>query len=517
MGRTFARSLTPLLASVAILLPSMAAAEPADIEAAARGVVRVVILEQQGDSLTPISHGTGFAVSAERIVTNAHVVAEARRDRSLAIGIIPSDGDDAVYARLEAVSSRNDLALLATTRSMNLPPLTLSGGNVIDTKAATAVGYPMNVDRAQGLTTNDIFRAQPPVKSTGFLAGRRPTRDFDSLLHTAPLARGNSGGPLLDECGRVIGVNSFGAESGSADAEFFFAVSMRELLPFLRANGVNPQVNAMPCRSLAEVDAQDRERTAQQRLAAQAAATAAQKQLEEALAEARRTSAFAVIDERDNLMALAFILLLLSIGAGGLSAFSLRHGERKHGLIAGGVSALIFIGAAATWTLRPSFAQVEFRAQDRIREENRAVEAEPLAKRPQGQLICVLDSSRSRITGGITNDIPLNWSPDGCVNSRTQYAETGGEWSRVLVPESEAAVSVNHFNPTTSEYRIERYLLGREVMGQLRITRADYQAPSCGASPELIRELAAQQSAIIALLPERPNERLVYSCTSSAG
>jgi S1-C subfamily serine protease len=238
------RGLAATFALLALALPRPAAADPADTDAAARGVVRVIIVEIEGDEVVPISHGTGFAVSPERIVTNAHVVEEAREDRALAIGIVPSDGEEAVYARLVSVSPRNDLALLATTKPMRLPPLTISGNPATGDGQVISVGYPMNVDRAQGLSAGDIFRAQPPVKASGALAGRRPGREFDTLLHTAPLARGNSGGPLLDPCGRVVGVNSFGAESGGADAEFYFAISTRELLPFLRANDVTPQINA---------------------------------------------------------------------------------------------------------------------------------------------------------------------------------------------------------------------------------------------------------------------------------
>src|SRR5688572_13401853 len=92
-----------------LLVPSAAQADPADINAAARGVVRVVIVEISGDEIIPISHGTGFAVSPERVVTNAHVVAEAREDDELAIGIVPSDGTSAVYGRLVNVSQRTDL------------------------------------------------------------------------------------------------------------------------------------------------------------------------------------------------------------------------------------------------------------------------------------------------------------------------------------------------------------------------------------------------------------------------
>src|SRR5690606_33916266 len=140
-----------IFALFALALPLPAGADPADIDAAARGVVRVIIVETSGRDLIPISHGTGFAVTPERIVTNSHVVEQARGDPDLAIGIVPSDGEEAVYARLVSVSPRNDLALLATTKPMNLPPLTIAGNPATDSGQVISVGYPMNVDRAQGL------------------------------------------------------------------------------------------------------------------------------------------------------------------------------------------------------------------------------------------------------------------------------------------------------------------------------------------------------------------------------
>lgn len=249
----FPRIMACIAALLALLLlaalPAPASADPADIQATARGVVRVVVIGRDGEEIFPISHGTGFAVDGETIVTNSHVVSAAIEDERLSIGIVPSDSAQAVYGRVTAVSPRNDLALLTTTSPLRLPPLTISGNPPVDAGFVTAIGYPMNVDQAQGLEMDDIFRSQPPVTAQGFLSGRRPSREFDTLLHTAPIARGNSGGPLVDDCGRVVGVNSFGAESTGTDAEFFFAVSNRELLPFLRANGVTPQINSSSSRS----------------------------------------------------------------------------------------------------------------------------------------------------------------------------------------------------------------------------------------------------------------------------
>ncbi len=499
-----------------LLVPSAAQADPADIDAAARGVVRVVIVEISGDEVIPISHGTGFAVSPERVVTNAHVVAEAREDDELAIGIVPSDGTAAVYGRLLNVSQRNDLALIATTTPMHLPPLTISGNATADSGSVTAVGYPMNVDRAQGLSMTDIFRAQPPVKSTGSLAGHRPTRDFDSLLHTAPIARGSSGGPLLDDCGRVIGVNSFGAETTGADAEFFFAVSARELLTFLRANDVTPQVNGMPCRSLADLEAAERDRAERAQMTAQLRAEADEEALARRREDERRGVEFALMAERENGMALALVLLIVALGAGGATFVLHERGERERMKIAGAVTALAVVGALVAWIVRPGYDEVDSRLEDLLHAEMEAKDRGPVAAATSGALVCVLDPERSRVTGPSPEDLRLDWSPTGCVNSRTQYGFADGTWKRVLVPDQEAVVSVNSFDPATREYRVERYLLDREAMDRARKARGEFKAPACSADRQAALDLGARQAAILSLLPERPNERLVYKCGPKA-
>ncbi len=518
-----------LLATLALLAPAAAPlpalAEPADIDAAARGVVRVVVISRDGESMTPLSHGSGFAVAPERVVTNAHVVRQAQQDPSLSLGIVPSDGEDAVYARVIAVSDRNDLALLATTAPMNLNPLTIAGNPDAQARVVTAVGYPMNVDRAQGLAIADLFRAQPPVKSTGFLSGSRPSRDFDSLLHTAPLARGNSGGPLLDECGRVLGVNSFGAETGSADAEFFFAVSTRELLPFLRANDIAPPINSLPCRSLAELDAEERARTERAQMVARSRAEEDAQAGAQRRADSRRSMEFAVLAERENGMALAFLLLLVSAGAGGYALLARTHeapGEEdledddeppRAIIIATWVAVLALSGAAAAWLLRPGFDEIDNRLDEQLQREISADGAAQADGVDSGRFACVLDPERSRVTGAPAQDIAIAWSAQGCVSERTQYAPADGNWTRVFVPAEEAVVSVNRFAPQTREYRVERYLLGRETLGQARAARGEYEAPACGADPQALGQFAVRQQAVLAVLPASPNERLVYRCT----
>ena len=513
------RFLSALMFLLTAAIGTPALADPADINAAARGVVRVVIVSLEGGEITPVSHGTGFAVSAERIVTNAHVVEEARGEADLAIAVVPSDGENAVYARLVALAPGKDLALLATTAPLRLPPLTISGATPADSGAVTAVGYPMNVDRAQGLDIGDIFRAQPPVKSTGFLSGSRPSRDFDSLLHTAPIARGNSGGPLLDECGRVLGVNSFGASGGESDAEFFFAVSMRELLPFLRANNITPQVNGMPCRSLKDLDAEDQARTAEAKAATAARAAASEATLTARRETLQQESMFAVLAERDNAMALAMFAMVIAAGAIGYGWSRHEAGDRRGWRFGLSVAGIAVAAGAIAWFTRPGFSDIQERVADRLAAEqaDKVAGLDALADRtsPAGKFVCTLDPQRSRVTGAAVEEVPFQWSADGCVNGRTQYGLSAGNWSRIFVPASEAAVSVNRFDPAIGEYRMERYLLDHSAMAQARAARSGYQAPACGTGPSAAADLGDRQNAIAELLPANPNERLVYRCASA--
>ncbi|MEO0698866.1 MAG: serine protease [Pseudomonadota bacterium] len=541
-----------LLLALASGLTAPAHADPGDVDAAARGVVRVVLIGTQRleegadgeDSVIPISHGSGFAVTPTLIVTNAHVIREALQDDTLRIGVVPSESvgnsSNGAFARAVSVSPRNDLALLEIAEGgLRLPPLTVAGVVSGDMGEVSAVGYPMNVDLAQGLDLNDIFNAQPPVKSRGFLSGERPSRQFDTLLHTAPIARGNSGGPLLDSCGRVVGVNSFGADSDGSDAEFYFAVSLRELLPFLRANEIEPSTNALPCRSIDELNAAELARFEAQRAEARERIAAREASAREARESARVQALLEISEARDNALALALVLLLLGVLAAWTAARLRRQagealivsdaGGEAEGedsaplptqdprvIIAAGLAGACFIAMVLVWITRPGFSELEDRVAAIMGEAQSpgAKDTPQVSLAGDGTLICSFVPERSRVLGARTDDVEFDWAADGCVNSRTQYGLANGEWTRVFVPDDEAAVSINVYDPQTRIFRTDRYLLGRSAMETARETRGAYTPPACGIT-DAERVLGEQQAAVIAALPERPNERLVYSCEAA--
>ena len=97
------RLILALLALCAFSAAGPARADPADIAAASRSVVRVVLIgtDEDGEPFL-IGHGSGFAIGPGLILTNAHVVAPGREDETIRIGIVPPQGKSGSFATLLA-------------------------------------------------------------------------------------------------------------------------------------------------------------------------------------------------------------------------------------------------------------------------------------------------------------------------------------------------------------------------------------------------------------------------------
>lgn len=505
------RLITALALVLAPLAASTALADPADISAASRSVVRIVIVQTDGDNVYFVSHGSGVAVTPDTVLTNAHVVEDLRNDDTLLAAVVPSEGKRGYLARIAAYSPGNDLALLKLTERGAIAPAAFFPGELTDGADVFAVGYPGNVDAAQGLGLDQLIRPQEAVKTKGNFSAGRSSNSFETLLHTAPIGSGNSGGPLLDACGRVVGINSFGTiSSNDTDASFFFAVSNREIAGFLKRAGVTPSVNGMPCRSIADLNRLESERsTAEQaRLTAEAQAKLQAKQ--QAQDKARTEAERAVLTERDNLLALAAVLLVGALAAGGGALVMGQRGNDRNMKIAGGVAVAMLLAAVVAWLVRPSLESIDERAEGLL--PDATATAAETQDAGTGKMTCVIDTERSRITVSEVTDVPLDWSETGCVNGKTQYGLGGDGWSRILVPNGEETVSVASYDPSTRTYKVERYLLGLEAMEKARAARGKFTPPMCSAGEEGARKLGESQAAIRALLPPDPNERLVYKC-----
>lgn len=490
---------------ILMLLAMLALAAPAradDISVAGRSVVRVVVVALEDGEVVGFGHGSGFVVAPNRIVTNAHVVAQAQQGKQVRIGVVPSEGAQTTEARIVAVDPARDLALLELVQG-RLTPIPLYTGPLEDGAPIAALGYPGNVDLATARSADDYITPLPPTRSVGIFSNVRTINGITTLLHTANIARGHSGGPLLDQCGRVLGVNTLITHNQDGDAPFAFAVANNELAAFLRAQRQPFQSVSTECISMTDRLRQDRELSAEAaRARAAAAATEAEK------ARATRERGMAQIQEsRETRLALAVLLLVFSLIAFGGAGIMLQKDRLKPAKIMGGAGAGLLLLAIVSFLARPSLAAAE---AEPAAPGNGAQSAPPT--RFAGRNICRLVPDRSRVTVSPTSDVALDWTEDGCMNARTQYARNGETWTRILVPTDQPAVSVLEFRPGSGDYVVTRYQLDSAAMARARSLRRGVDVKACTADPEARTVLADQQRDIGAILPRLPNERLVYSC-----
>jgi V8-like Glu-specific endopeptidase len=496
------RLLLLLLALVAFAAPARAD----DISVAGRSVVRVVVIAFQEGEVVDFGHGSGFAVAPNRIVTNAHVVqiaGDVPKDM-MTIGVVPSEGAQAYRAHIVRVDPARDLALLELDEG-SLPPISLYTGPIDDGSPVAALGYPGNVDLATARSADDYITPLPPTRSVGIFSNVRPINGITTLLHTANIARGHSGGPLLDPCGRVLGVNTLITRNEEGDSPFAFAVANRELTAFLRDAHQPFQAVATECVSMTERLREDQNRSAAelQRREAEAAARAARSR-ERSLAE--------IQESRENRIGIAVLLLVLSLLAFGSGGILWIKNRQRPAIILGGSGVVLLLVSVVVFFTRPSLAGAEAARAQAANLGTTPAAAATLA----GHNVCRLVPERSRITVSSTEDVPLDWTDTGCVNQRTQYARNGDIWSRVLVPGSEQAVSVLEVKPASGEYVVTRYLLDAQAMERVRALRRNVDVKACTADPEARTVLADQLRDIGALLPRLPNERLVYRCERAA-
>jgi S1-C subfamily serine protease len=225
-----------------------------------RSTVMVVAIGPGGGTL---GHGTGFFVNGTTVVTNAHVVeggvggqlfiTSATLGRAIPAQLIgmsrgPDGGNvqpgqlDVAALRLpEAVPGAQPLAL------------TTQGGRLTDVVAA---GYPASVVAQetemrgfiQELGRGSLSRPPELVVTRGVVSSvQQVGANLTILPHSADISAGNSGGPLVDNCGRVVGVNTFVTRASAFADRVKYAQKTDSLLAWLQQNNVLVETRADAC------------------------------------------------------------------------------------------------------------------------------------------------------------------------------------------------------------------------------------------------------------------------------
>lgn len=230
-------------------------------------VVRVVVATESSED-TRYATGSGFFVNDIQIVTNEHLVSGSGSPTGLFV--VLSDRDTLEAVRLVWSNPELDLAVLNYTGSTARNALALAAVDPNRGTEVFALGYPGLADvgslgTAASSTLTEGIVSRPANMARWGRAGAATAR---IIQHTAAINPGSSGGPLVNRCGAVVGVNTSGAQSevrnedgevvGRTTAQgIFFALAASEVSAELQRRGVDlsladecvPDAGTSPSRS----------------------------------------------------------------------------------------------------------------------------------------------------------------------------------------------------------------------------------------------------------------------------
>ena len=172
------------------------------------------------------STGTGVIISADgEILTNAHVV-----DGATEIRVRLAGETEPREARLLASDPGNDLALLRMSGDDFDAAVFADPSSVRIGDEVVAIGFALGLDGDPSVTLGIVSALDRTIGTDGTF--------LDGLIQTdAAISSGNSGGPLVNARGQVVGINTAVARdtATSAATNVGFAISAGEALPVIEA------------------------------------------------------------------------------------------------------------------------------------------------------------------------------------------------------------------------------------------------------------------------------------------
>ena len=210
----------------------LAKVEPAVVSIDTEAVVR-------GGDGTVQGAGTGMILTSDgEVLTNNHVVAGAE-----SVTVTLFGQTNPLDARVVGTDPAQDLALVQIENQHGLPTVQLGDSNQAQVgDDVLAIGNALALAGGLSVTEGIVSSKNRSLSATSEITGR--SENLSGLIQTsAAINSGNSGGPLVNSTGQVIGMNTAVAEStqGNAPAQNIgFAIAtdtIKPLLAQLRAGG----------------------------------------------------------------------------------------------------------------------------------------------------------------------------------------------------------------------------------------------------------------------------------------
>jgi uncharacterized membrane protein required for colicin V production len=166
----------------------------------------VLKIHARAPSCSRALEGSGFVIAPERMMTNAHVVAGTSE-------VVVETDDGQLDARVVLYDPETDVAVLAVP-GLTAPPLPFAGRPATSGQDGIVLGYPLDgpYRAAPARVRDEITLTGPDIYDA-----QQVQREVFTLR--ALVQSGNSGGPLVDTQGRVIGV-IFGAATDQSETGF---------------------------------------------------------------------------------------------------------------------------------------------------------------------------------------------------------------------------------------------------------------------------------------------------------
>ncbi len=257
--KRIARLLAALLLAVMTVMPVYASettvAGSEAVNDARNGVLQINLTYiDQNSNAHVIQGGTGFLIGdetgAEYMITNAHVVNlgdDVKAAASEVFGVDFSNTnninlqiqvvvkrDVVINASIVNQSADMDFAILRLEQTIyDRVPLSIDDNDddLVETMEVYALGFPSAIE----LVEDTPFYVSSDVNIINGIVSTKTSIDgIKYIRHSATMTEGNSGGPLLNSEGAVVGVNTLGI-----DSTYFYSLQISEVTAVLNALGIN--------------------------------------------------------------------------------------------------------------------------------------------------------------------------------------------------------------------------------------------------------------------------------------